>query len=162
MSTRESNTYSPVQTWSQNKKTRNYGLKKFPFTRNVPTSLRASRQTVKTVKTADNTLVPLGKQPKNSIITVAYMYSFVLKDVTKLKVLYTQKKIDQLMDDYYWWEDDVMNTFLCILSSSFHDKYSNSIIHLQVIVVYFSELDQKIYANLMLNNEHFFRRFPSQ
>ena len=133
-----------MQTRSQNKTTRNYRLNKYPFTRNVPTSIRASRQTVKTVKTADNTLVPLGKQPKNSIITVAHMYSFVLKDVTKLKVLYTPKMINQLMDDYYWWEDDVMNTFLCILSHIFHKKYSNSVIHPQIVFVdFFSDLDKK-------------------
>ena len=144
MSTRESNTYSPMQTRSQNKTTSKYGVKKYPFNRNITTSIRTSRQTVKTVKTADNTLVPLGKQPKNSIITVAYMYSFVLKDVTKLKVLLTPNMIEELMDDYYWWGDDVMNTFLCILSHIFHKKYSNSVIHPQVVVVnFFSDLDKK-------------------
>ena len=90
------------------------------------------------------------------------MYSFVLKDVTKLKVFFPPQRIEQLMDNYYWWGDDVMNTFLCILSRFFSRKYSDSIIHPQVVVNYFSELDQKNYANLMLNNEHFFRRFPSQ
>ena len=102
MSTRESNTYSPVQTRSRNKTTRNYGPKKYPINRNITTSVRASRKTVKTVKNADNMLVPLGKQPKTPIIKVAYMYSFVLKDVTKLKVLFPPQMIEELLDNNYW------------------------------------------------------------
>ena len=105
-------------------------------------------------------LVPLGKQPKNSIITVAYMYSFVLKDVTKLKVFFPTQMIEELMDNYYWWGDDVMNTFLCILSHIFHKKYSNSVIHPQVVVVdFFSYLDKKNYADLIKHNEHLFSSF---
>ena len=72
------------------------------------------------------------------------MNSTVLEDVTRLKVLYTQQMINELLDDDYWWEDDVMNTFLCILSHIFHKKYSDSVIHPQVVVVnFFSDLDKK-------------------
>ena len=91
------------------------------------------------------------------------MYSFVLKDVTKLKVFFPPQRIEQLMDNYYWWGDDVMNTFLCILSHIFHKKYSDSVIHPQVVVVdFFSDLDKKNYADLIKHNEHLFRCFPSQ
>ena len=123
MSTSESNTYTTVMTRSQNIKTRKSGKITYPINYNSSTSHRTKRKTVNKVKNAVNLLIPLGNKPQKPIIKVAYMYSFVIKDVTKLKVLYTQKMIDQLMDDYYWWEDDVMNTFLCILSRSFHDEY---------------------------------------
>ena len=82
-------------------------------------------------------LIALGNKEKDPIIKVVYMNSTVLEDVTRLKVLYTQQMINELLDDDYWWEDVVMNTLLSILSRSFQEKYPYSIIHPQVFVLKF-------------------------
>ena len=143
MSTCESNTYTTVKTRSQRQTKKKSGVEIYPFNSNPMKPLGRKRKTIKKVKNSPNTLIALGNKEKKPMIKVEYMNSTVLEDVTQLKVFYTQQMINELLDDDYWWEDDVMNTFLCILSRIFHEKYSDSIIHPQVVVNYFYDLGKK-------------------
>ena len=115
MSTNENNTYTPVQTRSQKKKTRKSGVKSYPFNSTPTKPLRSRCKTIKRVKNSPNTLIALGKKEKESIIKVEYMHPNILKDIIRLKVLYTPQMINELIEDDYWWEYVVMNTFLSIL-----------------------------------------------
>ena len=77
--------------------------------------------------------------------------------MVQLQVFFTQQKINDLLQDNNWWEDDVINTFLSLLSQSFKGKYKYSIIHPQVVVVnYFSELGTSFYGSLTDVHNYFF------
>lgn len=92
-----------------------------------------SNETIKPVKKSSNDTLELGKEKKESIFKVLYIYSNLLDDVIKLQVYYRKQMINKLLDNNHWWEDEEMNTLLSILYNTFQEKYTGSIIHPQVV-----------------------------